>query len=297
MTEWIKTVTLPENQPAITLREQMQIWRLPKRIQGQLRQQKRIYVNQAYRNMKTILYAGDVVTMRLLEEDFVTPISSYVSDVRQPIDVLYENDDLLVVNKCNGIKTHPNSPLEDGTLMNYVQGYLDERSHENAYMVHRLDEATSGAILVAKNPMAAVLLNAYLRDKTIKRSYVARVTGHLEEASGTIRLPIGLDPYHSRLRMVNGVEAQDAVTHWRLIETDSNSSLVAIELQTGRTHQIRVHFAAIGHPIVGDSLYNQQYNGDARLMLHGSEVGFIKPFSQTEMRVSAPIPGLFWNKG
>ncbi|RRG17675.1 RluA family pseudouridine synthase [Weissella viridescens] len=290
MVEWIKNVTLPESQPEITLREQMRAWRMPKRIQGQLRQQKRVLVNQAYHNVETVLQAGDVVTMHFVESDFVTPISSYVPDIRETIDVLFENDDLLVVNKRSGLKTHPNSPFEDGTLMNYVQGYLALNAHENAYMVHRLDVATSGAILVAKNPMAVTLLNAYLRDKTIQRYYVARVAGQMEGASGTIRLPIGCDPEHPRQRMVNGSNSQPAVTHWKVSETRADSSLVAIALETGRTHQIRVHLAAVGHPILGDTLYYPADTGSERLMLHGEKIVFINPYSHTEIVVNAPTP-------
>lgn len=287
--QWIKKVTLTELQQTRSLRDQLIAWRIPRRIQGQLRQGRRVFVNGSYKPMNTNLEAGDELTMLFMDTDFTTPVSSYVPDASQAVDVLFENEDLLVVNKSAGVKMHPNSPGETGTLMNYVQAYLGNDDLADAYMVHRLDEDTSGAVLIAKTPIVVSVLNAYLKDKVIQRSYLAIVEGVMDQIRGEVDLPIGVNPDNERLRQVNGRKAQEALTHWKVIQSFDNHALVALQLDTGRTHQIRVHMQALGHPIVGDQYYNLKQS-HSRLMLHANKITFILPFANEQKEVKADLP-------
>ncbi|MBM7617120.1 23S rRNA pseudouridine1911/1915/1917 synthase [Weissella uvarum] len=292
MQKWLKTIELPVDQPDVTLREQLTAWALPRRIQGQLRQNRRVLLNGRYQNMQTHLKPGDRLEMTFLATDFMTATSQYAAEATGQLEVLWENEDVLVANKPAGIKTHPNSPGETGTLMNLAQAYLANQPNSSAYMVHRLDGATSGAIVIAKNPVAVSILNAQLKTKQITRQYVALVMGTVTQKQGVVDLPIGIDPEHVRLRKVNGVKSQAARTHWQVLEKRETATLLQLELETGRTHQIRVHMQAIGHPIVGDVYYNPATNS-SRLMLHAAKISFKLPFSQKEISVKAPITADF----
>ena len=179
--------------------------------------------------------------------------------------VLFENRDLLVVNKPRGQKSHPNEEGETGTVMNDVAGYL-AGSNDGAYMVHRLDLQTSGAMIVAKNPIVVPVLNRLIADGLIHREYVAVVEGRLE-GIGCWDWPIGRDPEDPRWRAVDGLHAQPARTYYRSLAANDQRSLVQLRLATGRTHQLRVHLAHSGHPIVGDPIYNRA--SAERMLLHG----------------------------
>lgn len=287
--QWMKQVTIKQLQQPTSLRDQLIAWRIPRRIQGQLRQGRRVLVNGSYKPMNTNLKAGDELTMLFMDTDFTTPVSSYVPDASQTVEVLFENEDLLVVNKSAGVKMHPNSPGETGTLMNYVQAYLSHDDLADAYMVHRLDEDTSGAVLIAKTPIVVSVLNAYLKDKVIQRAYLAIVEGVMNQTQGDVDLPIGINPENERLRQVNGLKAQKALTHWKVTHSFDNHTLVALQLDTGRTHQIRVHMQALGHPIVGDRYYNREQS-HSRLMLHANKITFIMPFTNEQREVKVALP-------
>lgn len=292
MAGWTKTITLPADQPAISIKEQLTDWRIPRRIRGNFRMARRLYLNGQYQPTSTILKPYDVLTLNWLPEDFITPDSQYVPDASQSLQVLYENDELMVVNKSKGVKTHPNSPGENGTMMNFAQAYL-MKQNKRAYMVHRLDGQTTGALIIAKVPYVVPILNQMLHDKTIKRTYLAWVDGHLIDATGTIMLAIGDHPTNSRLRQINGPNAKPAVTHWTKIKSVYQQTLVRLQLETGRTHQIRLHMAAIGHQLVGDDLYNQQSTYEEGLLLHSANVQLPIPFSNEIKSIGAPLPTSF----
>lgn len=292
MQTWTKQIELPANQPNLTLSQQMQQWQLPRRIRGQLRQEKRVLLNGHYQPVSTVLHPADKIRFYFIESDFRTSESSYIYDWGRKIDVLYENADFLVVNKPAGIKTHPNSPGEGGTLLNFVQGYLASIPDQAAYMVHRLDEGTSGAIIVAKTPYAVPLLNTQLKAKQIRRTYLAWVQGRMTQESGMVDLPIGYHPSNNRLRKINGLAAKEAVTHWRLLASNGTASLLQVQLETGRTHQIRVHLAELGHPLLGDQDYNPLRESN-RLQLHSYTTSLVVPFSQKEITLVAPLPADF----
>ena len=288
---WTKTIVLPAEQPTISIKAQLISWQVPRRIRGNFRMERRILLNDRYLPTSTLLKPFDKLQMTWLEKDFITPDSHYLPDDSQILDVLFENDDFMVVNKQKGVKTHPNSPGEDGTMMNFAQAYL-MRQNKRAYMVHRLDGQTTGALIIAKAPYVVPMLNQMLRDKTIKRTYLAWVDGVLNENSGVIRLPIGDHPTNNRLRQIKGEHAKNAVTHWEKIKAVYQHTLVRLNLETGRTHQIRLHMAAIGHPLVGDDLYNK-HTDVTGLLLHSAAVKMPIPFSTQIKSIGAPLPASF----
>ncbi|MFC6170688.1 RluA family pseudouridine synthase [Loigolactobacillus jiayinensis] len=263
---------------------------VPKTIYHQLRIQRAVTINGQYQSVHTAVATGDDVALTFCSSDFSTPLPHYVGGDARQVHVLYENDDLLIVNKPIGVKTHPNRPDEHDSLMNHVTAYLGTP----AYVVHRLDRDTSGAIVVAKNPVVLPILNRLISSKRITRQYRAWVHGHLP-ASGTISLPIGRDPLDKRKRQVDGPNALAATTHYRVLQETADKSLLAIQLETGRTHQIRVHFSYLGHPLVGDVLYDPQAAAYPRLFLHSAKMRLLLPFSFTPVEVTAPVPASFFD--
>ena len=292
MDSWTKQVVLPSDQPAISIKEQLTQWLVPRRIRGNFRMERRILLNGTYQPTSTILKPGDTLSMTWLPHDFEVATSNYVIDDSQPVDVLFENDDLMVVNKIKGVKTHPNSPGEDGTMMNFAQAYLQAQG-KAAYMVHRLDGDTTGALIIAKNPYVVPMLNQMLRDKTIRRTYLAWVRGVINEPSGVITAAIGENPDDSRTRRVDGPNAVPAVTHWAKVHTVYQNTLVRLDLETGRTHQIRLHMQSIGHPLVGDPLYNPTDDYEGGLLLHAASIKIRLPFTNDLKSIGAPLPPSF----
>lgn len=293
MTTWQLTYQLPNDFETNSLRNLLeQQWLLPHRIVHFLRLRQDVMVNQNYLPMNFMVKATDKISMRFLASDFRTSESRYLMDNSRVIKILFENENLLVVNKPAGIKTHPNQPFETGTLLNFVAGYL-AKSRAAPYMVHRIDQQTSGAVIVAKNPIVVPILDRLISSKQIARSYVAWVSGVFDQDAGKIELPIGYDPADKRKRKVAGVKAQSALTMYQVLKQTGDRTLVRLELATGRTHQLRVHLAAIGHPIIGDPLYSMA--GNEKMLLHAAELKLIVPFEQTKIKIYAPEPAYFNN--
>lgn len=223
---------------------------------------------------------GDKIDIVLDQIDSMQ--QTYPASRRMP-DVIYEDDNLLIINKKKGQKTHPNLNETD-TALNDCATYLGS----SPYIVHRLDMLTGGLLLVAKNPAVVPILNRELTTKTFHREYLAKVI-HADKLkkNGTIDLPIGQDPDDQRKRMARS-DGLRAVTHYELLKKyDNNTALVKLTLETGRTHQIRVHLSAIGCPIVGDPLYNPDFAGE-NLALDAYEISLIKPFSFEKLQVKLP---------
>ncbi|MBW1604902.1 RluA family pseudouridine synthase [Lactobacillus sp. Sy-1] len=262
---------------------------IPKHLIYKLRKEQRVQINHRYLPMNFQVNPGDSVDLTFNQSDFQavqTPIIA-APDYVTPI---YETDDLIVVNKRRGDKTHPNQPGESGATINQVAGYLAPKNQQ-PYIIHRLDQQTSGAIIFGKNPVVVPILTRLISEKQIQRNYLAWVDGIVKPANGTIDLPIGLDPNDQRKRLVNGINAVPAVTHYQVIRTINHRTLVQITLATGRTHQIRVHFAAIHHPLVGDPLYNQ--DSEFPLQLHSFQLDLIQPFEMNHHLIKAPLPDDF----
>ena len=196
------------------------------------------------------------------------------------VEELYQDEHLIIVNKPEGMKTHGNEPTEIA-LLNHVSAYVGQ----TCYVVHRLDMETSGAILFAKNPFILPILNRLLEDKVIYRDYLAHCQGQLKRTDWTITDKIGRDRHDRRKRVVDNHKGQAALTQVHLLKTIGKNSLVACRLQTGRTHQIRVHLAHHGHALIGDPLYS--YVAAPRLMLHAQKLSLTHPLTLEKISVEA----------
>ena len=217
-----------------------------------------------------------------------------------PLDIVYEDEDVLVVNKPRGMVVHPAAGNYTGTLVNAVLYHCGERlSAINGVIrpgiVHRIDKDTSGLLMIAKNNMAHESLSAQLAEHSITRRYTALVYHNLTEDEGTVDAPIGRDP-KNRLRMaVTSLNSKRAVTHWKVLERFGRYTLIEARLETGRTHQIRVHMAYIHHPLVGDMVYGpkkQPLTEDGQ-MLHARVLGFAHPRTGEYMEFERPLPPEF----
>ena len=217
-----------------------------------------------------------------------------------PLDILYEDEDLMVVNKPKGMVVHPSAGHLSGTLVNAILYHCQGRlSGINGIMrpgiVHRIDMDTTGAILVCKNDFAHKDLAEQLKEHTIKRRYRAIVSGNLKEDTGRIEGPIGRHPIDRKKMAINYKNGKDAVTHYQVLERFGNATYVECRLETGRTHQIRVHMASKGHPLLGDQVYGSARNpyhlqGQA---LHAMILGFVHPRTGEYMEFEAPLPEYF----
>ena len=214
-----------------------------------------------------------------------------------PLEIVYEDDDLMVINKPRGMVVHPAPGHTSGTLVNAVLSHAGESlSSINGVLrpgiVHRIDKDTSGLILVCKNDFSHKALAKQLEEHSITRRYHAICSGRLKEEQGTVSAPIGRDEKNRKQQAINYKHGKDAITHYRLLENLQNASLLECRLETGRTHQIRVHMKSIGHPLLGDPLYGSKKNlyaikGQA---LHAMVLGFVHPRSGEYMEFSADYP-------
>lgn len=261
---------------------------IPKHLIFNLRTEKRILVNQKYLPMNFLINQGDEISLTFLASDFNQ--QEVLINSAMQIDILYEDSDIIIINKPRGIKTHHNQPKEDTTLINYVANYLYPKQ---PYMVHRLDQETSGAIIFAKNPVVVPILVEMIKQKTITRNYHAWIKGHLESDDGTFNESIGFDSKDPRKRQINGLNAKKAITHYNLIKSSKTNDLVQIKLETGRTHQIRVHFANSGHPLIGDPLYNSEAKADDQMLLHSSSIKLTTPLYHNEIMIKSTLPTEF----
>lgn len=241
------------------------------------------------------LKAGDII---LLEIPDAKPIEAVPQEI--PLDIIYEDAHLLVVNKPKGMVVHPAPGNPDGTLVNallwHCKGSLSGIGGEiRPGIVHRIDKDTSGLIIAAKNDLAHAALAAQLKDHSLARTYVCIVCGKIKDDSGTIDAPIGRHPADRKKMAVTEKNSRSAVTHWRVLERFSGYTLVECKLETGRTHQIRVHMAYRGHPILGDMVYGHKKPelGQDSQCLHAKELRFVHPRTGQLVTVSCELPDYF----
>lgn len=273
------TITLPKNQKPMTIRDLLEKeWLVPRKVRHFLRTRKDVQLNGTVAMFHQEVQAGDTISLHLEESDYT--YQEVIFGDASLVDVLYEDEHLIVVNKPYGIKTHPNQPDEDDTMFNHLAAYLNARP----YVVHRLDKETSGALLFAKNPFVLPILGRLLEEKQIYRRYQAIVHGRLTK-NQTIRQKIGRDRHDRRKRIVDPKNGQMAITHVTVEKVNERTTNITCVLETGRTHQIRVHLAHLGFPIVGDPLY--QNKPAERLMLHASEMHLVHPFTKEKMIVKS----------
>ena len=220
-----------------------------------------------------------------------------------PLDILYEDDDLLVVNKPKGMVVHPAAGHSSGTLVNAVLYHCrGNLSGINGVLrpgiVHRIDMDTTGALVICKSDFAHQSLAEQLSVHSITRKYRAIVHGNLKEDEGTVRGAIGRHPTDRKKMAINERNGKPAVTHYRVLERFGNYTYIECQLETGRTHQIRVHMASIGHPLLGDAVYGPKKCPVKNLQgqtLHAMVLGFIHPRTGAYMEFEAPIPEYFSN--
>lgn len=281
------SITLPTFQKTITLRELLETqWLVPRKVRHFLRTRKNVWCNHQPIKFHEMVHANDMITLRIEEDDY--NYQTVKAGSKENIEVLYEDEHLIVVNKASGVKTHPNQPDETATLLNDLSAYLGKKN-ERPYVVHRLDKETSGAILFAKTPLVLPILGRLLEEKKIYRNYQAIVWGKLTQDC-TIDKRIGRDRHDKRKRIISERQGKTAITYVKVQQVYKQTSEVYCSLATGRTHQIRVHLASIGHPVVGDPLY--QNKEEKRLALHAYKIKFLHPFTQEQIEVIAK-PGLW----
>jgi len=242
------------------------------------------------------LRSGDLLCLTVPD---AAPMETVAQDI--PIDILYQDEDLAVVYKPSGMVVHPAAGNPDGTLVNALLMHLDSLSGIGGEIrpgiVHRIDKDTSGLLLVAKNDFSHASLSAQIKEHSVQRAYMAIVQGGMKTDSGSVEGPIGRHPT-DRKKMAIVPDGRDACTHWRVIQPLKGATLLECRLTTGRTHQIRVHMASIGHPLLGDPVYGPKKPPHAisgGQLLHAFRIGFVHPRSGEEMLFEAPPEQRFLN--
>ena len=235
---------------------------------------------------------NDVILISFLEDEVMNVEAENI-----PLDIVYEDDYLLVVNKPSGMVVHPGNGNYNHTLVNALMYHCNKLSSVNGSVrpgiVHRIDADTSGLLLVAKDDMVHNDLAKQISEKSVLRKYVCLVHGVINEDTATIDAPIGRDKNNRKKMCVTGDNSKDAITNIRVIERYSNSTLIECSLETGRTHQIRVHMSYINHPVVNDPVYGYKNLDDVEFgqMLHAREIGFIHPVTKEflDFKVEPPV--------
>lgn len=236
---------------------------------------------------------NDYITIEALEE------TTDILPENIPLDIYYEDDDLIVVNKPSGMVVHPAPGNYTGTLVNALIYHTNNLSKVNTNIrpgiVHRIDADTSGLLLVAKNDKSHNILAEAIQKKEVVREYLALVEGIIMEDTATIDAPIGRDKKDRKKMTVTSENSKDAVTHIRVLERYKDSTLIRCKLETGRTHQIRVHLSYIGHPVVNDPVYGHKklIDKDFGQMLHAEKLGFVHPTTKEYMEFTAEPPKRF----
>jgi len=257
---------------------------------------KNIIVNGNISKASYVVKLDDVIEVLSMEDEIM---DIEAEDI--PLDIVYEDEYLLVVNKPSGMVVHPGNGNYNHTLVNALMYHCNNNlSTVNGSVrpgiVHRIDADTSGLLLVAKNDMVHNDLAKQISEKSVVRKYVSLVHGVINEDSATIDAPIGRDKNNRKKMCVTGDNSKDAVTNIRVLERYSNSTLIECILETGRTHQIRVHMEYINHPVVNDPVYGYKKQDDFEFgqMLHAKEIGFVHPVTKKFMDFKVEPPVKFW---
>ena len=253
-----------------------------------------ILVNGQEKKISYKTKQGDVIEIHIPE---AKEINLKAQDI--PLDVVYEDDDIIIVNKPKGMVVHPANGNPDGTLVNAVmalcKGSLSGIGGEiRPGIVHRLDKDTSGLIIIAKNDVAHINLSKQIKDRRVKKIYIALVKGNVSENEATVNMPIGRST-KDRKKMAVRKDGKEAITHFKVLKRYGKYTLLELKIDTGRTHQIRVHMAEIGHPVVGDMIYSNGKNefGIEGQMLHAKSLDFQHPVTGKQIHLEAELPKYF----
>ncbi len=262
-------------------------------IQRMIKQEK-ILVNGKKTKASYKTNIGDVIT---IEEEEPEAIDLKAQEI--PIDIIYEDDDLVIVNKKKGMVVHPGNGNPDGTLVNAVMAHCKGElsgigGKIRPGVVHRIDKETSGLVIIAKNDIAHINISKQIQERKVKKTYMALVRGVIKENEATINMPIGRST-KDRKKMAVTKTGKEAITHFKVVKRYDGYTLLELNIETGRTHQIRVHMAEIGYPVVGDTVYSNGKNkfGVEGQMLHAMKLEFKHPKTNKDVTYEAPLPKYF----
>ena len=245
-----------------------------------------ILLNGKWGRVRDVLHAGDKLTVQLIEDDS----SENIVPTNLPLHIVYEDEDILVVNKPADMPIHPSQGNYDNTLANAVAYYYQQKNETFTYRcINRLDRDTTGLLIIAKHMYSGSLLSEMVANREIHREYLAIATGEVPK-EGTIIAPICRVDGSTIERHVDELQGDYASTHYKSLAYNNGFSLVSLKLETGRTHQIRVHMKHIGHPLPGDFLYNPDYSVIGRQALHSHKLGFKHPITGEDMEFVADLP-------
>lgn len=257
------------------------------RLLRKLKLKQQILCNGKVAWINGIARVGDEIVVNVASEEEAENIKSEVGT----IDVLYEDDSLLIINKSGNMVVHPTCLHQSGTLANFVKYYLENKDEQiKIHFVNRLDRETSGVIVLSKNEYAQDILTKQMQSRLFTKEYIAIVYGIIEQDFGTIDMPIKREPDSIMTRMV-AIDGDKAVTHFEVIKRMEDMTVIRLKLETGRTHQIRVHCKAIGHPILGDGLYSERKTDLInRQALHSYKTCFVHPITKKKLEIVADLP-------
>lgn len=255
-----------------------------------------VAVNDKVQKASYCVKIDDIVTVEIPDA-----VETTIEPENIPLDILYEDDDLLVVNKPKGMVVHPSAGHYSGTLVNAIMYHCkDSLSGINGEIrpgiVHRIDMDTTGSLIVCKNDEAHINIAQQIKEHSVNRIYVGIVCGNVKEDSDTVEGAIGRHPIERKKMAINEKNGKPAITHYKVLERFGNYTYMQFKLETGRTHQIRVHMASIGHPLLGDALYSSGRSPFKHLQgqcLHAQTIGFVHPRTGKYMEYSAPLPEYF----
>lgn len=251
------------------------------------RMPKSVLVNGEHYYMKQKLNTGDHLSIHICE----TKCSEKIPPIQIPLDIVYEDEDIIVINKPAGMPIHPSLNNYTNSMANALAWYYQEQGKPFIFRCcNRLDRDTSGLTVVAKHLVSGNILSDMVRRRDIHREYLAIVRGHVSPEAGTINAPLARKPGTIIERTVDWEQGEAAITHYRLIEERNGHSLVSLRLETGRTHQIRIHMKYLGYPLIGDYLYNPDMEYIGRQALHSHRLSFTHPITGEPMEFTAPLP-------
>lgn len=254
-----------------------------------------VLVNNKQIPKNYVVSKGDIVDINVPE-----PKELSVKAENLPLEIVYQDDDLLVVNKPKGMVVHPAAGNYEGTMVNALL-YLCKGNLSSINgvirpgIVHRIDKNTSGLLIVAKNDYSHNFLASQIKEHSFTREYEAIVCGRFKELTGIIDAPIGRHPVDRKKMCVTDRNSKNAVTHYSVIKQFDKYAYIKLKLETGRTHQIRVHMSYIGHPVLGDDVYGKPYKGLVGQCLHARKIGFIHPSTNEYMEFTSELPEYFKN--
>ncbi|MFM1651139.1 RluA family pseudouridine synthase [Brevibacillus sp. B_LB10_24] len=261
------------------------------RMLQRLTRSKGIQLNRKPVYLQRQVKEGDIVSVKIADQPrSPAPLPPGHSEELDVPEILFEDEWFMVANKPAGMLVHPVKSGQTDTLIHRLAAYLQSGGTAMPHSVHRLDKETSGAVLLAKSSYAHRLADQLIREGKLRRTYLAVAEGSVEAERGTIEAPIGRDPRHPSKRRVSP-RGDAAITHYQVLARQADATLLRIQLETGRTHQIRVHFAHLGHPLVGDSLYGgSKHSGLRRQALHAHQLSFSHPLSGEQVECTASLP-------